>query len=55
MVRAIAEVDEPRAHELLAAAGGYVKVAIVMARRAVDAAQARALLERTNGSLRALL
>jgi N-acetylmuramic acid 6-phosphate etherase len=55
LVRAIAEVDEPRALELLAAGGGHVKVAIVMARRDVDAAQARALLDRANGSLRALL
>ena len=55
IVRAIAEVDEPGALESLAAAGGHVKVAIVMARQGVDAAQARALLERTNGSLRALL
>jgi N-acetylmuramic acid 6-phosphate etherase len=55
LVRAIAEVDEPRARELLAVAGGHVKVAIVMARRSVDAVQARALLESANGSLRALL
>ena len=55
MVRAIADVDEPRALELLADAGGHVKMAIVMARRDVDAAQARALLDRANGSLRALL
>ncbi|MGB9651574.1 MAG: hypothetical protein WCB01_07200, partial [Candidatus Cybelea sp.] len=55
MVRAIADVDEPRALELLADAGGHVKTAIVMARRDVDAAQARALLDRANGSLRALL
>jgi N-acetylmuramic acid 6-phosphate etherase len=55
IVRAIAEVDEPRALELLAATGGHVKLAIVMARQGVDAARARALLERTNGSLRALL
>ncbi|MGB8909471.1 MAG: N-acetylmuramic acid 6-phosphate etherase [Candidatus Cybelea sp.] len=55
IVRAIAEVEEPAALELLAAAGGHVKLAIVMARRGVNAAQARALLERTNGSLRTLL
>jgi N-acetylmuramic acid 6-phosphate etherase len=55
MVRAIAGVDEPRALELLADAGGHVKTAIVMARRDVDAAQARALLDQANGSLRALL
>jgi N-acetylmuramic acid 6-phosphate etherase len=55
LVRAIAEVDEPRARELLVAAGGHVKVAIVMDRRGVDAVAARALLDGVNGSLRALL
>jgi N-acetylmuramic acid 6-phosphate (MurNAc-6-P) etherase len=40
---------------LLEAAGGSVKVAVVMARRNVDAATARALLERERGRLRKLI
>jgi N-acetylmuramic acid 6-phosphate etherase len=55
LVRAIAEVDEARARELLAAADGRVKVAVVMQRQGIDAAQARVLLDRHGGSLRALL
>jgi N-acetylmuramic acid 6-phosphate etherase len=55
LVRAIAEVDEARARELLAAADGRVKVAVVMQRQGINAAQARALLDRHGGSLRALL
>jgi len=55
LVRTIAGVDERRARELLDAAGGGVKVAIVMERRGLDATEARALLERHGGVLRRLL
>jgi N-acetylmuramic acid 6-phosphate etherase len=55
LVRAIAGVGDERARELLAAASGSVKVAIVMASRDVDAREARALLERHGGLLRPLL
>jgi N-acetylmuramic acid 6-phosphate etherase len=51
----IAGIDEARARELLEAAGGRVKVAIVMERRGVGAAEAEALLAGCGGSLRALL
>ncbi len=55
LIRSIAQVDADRARDLLAAANGSVKVAIVMARRGVDARGAQALLDRCAGSLRALL
>jgi N-acetylmuramic acid 6-phosphate etherase len=55
LIRTIAQVDDERARELLAAADGRVKVAIVMAHRGVDAADAQQLLDRHDGSLRALL
>jgi N-acetylmuramic acid 6-phosphate etherase len=55
LVRAIANVSEERARELLAGAGGRVKVAVVMERRGVDAAQAERLLDEQHGSLRPLL
>jgi N-acetylmuramic acid 6-phosphate etherase len=55
LIGTIAEVDAGRAQELLSAADGSVKVAIVMARRGVDAARARALLDGQRGSLRAVL
>jgi N-acetylmuramic acid 6-phosphate etherase len=55
LVREIAQVEEPRARELLERANGRVKVAIVMERRSVDAARAEALLEANDGFLRALL
>ncbi|HEY2474858.1 MAG TPA: N-acetylmuramic acid 6-phosphate etherase [Candidatus Cybelea sp.] len=55
LIEQLARVDERRARELLAAAGGRVKVAVVMERRQVDAAHARALLERHDGALRPLL
>ena len=41
--------------ELLRAADGHVKLAIVMQRRGVNAADAKALLERAGGRLRAAL
>lgn len=55
LVERLANVDENRARELLAAARGRVKVAVVMERRGVTAAQARGLLESHDGALRALL
>jgi N-acetylmuramic acid 6-phosphate etherase len=55
LVRDIAGVGDERAQELLAAAAGSVKVAIVMERRALGASHARALLDENGGSLRALL
>jgi N-acetylmuramic acid 6-phosphate etherase len=55
LVARLARVEEERAKDLLAQAGGRVKIAVVMERRGVDAAQARALLERNDGALRGLL
>jgi N-acetylmuramic acid 6-phosphate etherase len=55
LVRTIANVSEDRARELLARAGGRVKVAVVMERRGVDAARAERLLDEQRGSLRPLL
>lgn len=55
LVREIAGVDDARAGELLSAAGGSVKVAIVMARRGLDAAGARDALATNGGRLRAVL
>lgn len=55
LVCAIAGVDGARASELLAQAGGRVKVAVVMERRALDAAAAEALLARHGGVLRSVI
>lgn len=55
LVGLLAGVDEAASAGLLEAAGGSVKVAVVMARRKVDAATARALLERERGFLRKLI
>jgi N-acetylmuramic acid 6-phosphate etherase len=55
LVRELAGVDEERARELLDAAGNRVKIAVVMERRAIDATQAQALLERHGGVLRELI
>lgn len=55
LVCRLAGVNEARARELLDSAGGRVKVAVVMARCAIDAAKAREILDRNGGSLRALL
>jgi N-acetylmuramic acid 6-phosphate etherase len=55
LVARLAHVSEERAKELLAQAGGRVKIAVVMESRGVDATQARALLERNDGALRRLL
>lgn len=55
LVTELASVNETRARQLLDEAGGRVKVAVVMDRHGVDAAQARALLAQHGDSLRALL
>ncbi len=55
LVVRLAQVSEARAEELLAQAGGSVKLAVLMQRRSLDAAQARALLEQNDGMLRQLL
>jgi N-acetylmuramic acid 6-phosphate etherase len=55
LVREVAGVGDARACELLEAAGGRVKVAIVMGRRGVGAAEAQAQLERCSGVLRKLI
>ncbi|HZV76627.1 MAG TPA: N-acetylmuramic acid 6-phosphate etherase [Candidatus Babeliales bacterium] len=55
LVRALANVDGARAQELLDAAGGRVKIAIVMERRRLTAVQAQTLLDAHAGSLRAVL
>lgn len=55
LIGTLAPANEERARELLDQAGGSVKIAVVMARRGVDAAQAHALLERERGFLRALM
>ncbi|HET6275914.1 MAG TPA: N-acetylmuramic acid 6-phosphate etherase [Candidatus Cybelea sp.] len=55
LVCELADVTEKRAGELLDAASGRVKVAIVMERRHLDAAQALEQLATNGGSLRELL
>jgi N-acetylmuramic acid 6-phosphate etherase len=55
LVMQLASVGERRADRLLNESGGSVKCAIAMAWRNVDAAQARALLDRHGGRLRDLL
>jgi N-acetylmuramic acid 6-phosphate etherase len=55
LVTLLADIGEERAREMLDAAEGNVRVAVVMARRNLDVAQARALLDRHAGSLRAVL
>ncbi len=55
LVVTLANVDDDRATELLAAADGRVKTAVVMAVHAVDAATANELLAASGGFLRALL
>jgi N-acetylmuramic acid 6-phosphate etherase len=55
LICSLAEVGTERASELLDAAGGRVKVAIVMQRRDVNAERAQSLLEAAGGSLRAVL
>ena len=55
LVTALARVDEARARTLLDDAQGSVKVAVVMARRALDPSGARAALAAHDGFLRPLL
>jgi N-acetylmuramic acid 6-phosphate etherase len=55
LVCQLSGVEERRARDLLAAANGRVKAAIVMGCRGVDAAHAQALLDANGGSLRSLL
>ncbi len=55
LVQTLVACDASEAERLLERAGGSVKVAVVMARRSVDAEAARALLRREEGKLRALL
>jgi N-acetylmuramic acid 6-phosphate etherase len=55
LVRDLALVDETRAAALLEDAGGSVKIAVTMQRRAVGADEARALLEGSGGFLRPVL
>jgi len=52
LVRHLTGCGEEEAAELLLAAGGRVKVAAVMGRRSVNAAEALALLDASQGSLR---
>lgn len=55
LVQRLAEVDEPRAEELLRQAHGSVKIAVVMQRCDVDPLQAESLLIARYGRLRSLL
>lgn len=52
IVAAAGRIDVPRAEELLAAAGGEAKTALVMARAGVDAPEARRRLAAAGGSVR---
>ena len=55
LVMHLADVDREAASRFLAAAGGRAKIAVVMARRGVEAPEAEALLESASGSLRRVL
>jgi N-acetylmuramic acid 6-phosphate etherase len=55
LVQEIAGVDEARARSLLEQAGGRVKLAVVMERNKIGAADAQRLLDRHGGALRALI
>lgn len=55
LVGELTGVEPSQARELLRAAGGSVKVAVLMNRRSVDASQARRLLESSGGFLRPVL
>lgn len=55
LVQRLTSLDDEAARAALTAAGGSVKVAIVMTRRGVDGETARTLLAENGGSLRALL
>jgi N-acetylmuramic acid 6-phosphate etherase len=55
LVKLLTRTDEERASTLLDQAVGSVKVAVVIGRRGVNADEARALLEREKGFLRAII
>ena len=55
LVMQLAQIDERRAAEVLALAGGRVKVAVVMVRRDLDPEAAKQCLQINGGSLRACL
>ena len=55
LVMQLADIDQTRAADLLEQADGSVKLAVVMACKHMDAAQARSLLQARGGSLRASL
>jgi len=55
LVMQLVHVDEHPASALLDAAGGNVKVAVVMGRHNIDAKEAQSRLEASGGSLRAVL
>lgn len=55
LVATLVPADDQRTMELLTEASGSVKVAVVMGRRGIDAGEARAALERAQGSLRKAL
>ena len=52
LVMQLTQESEDRARSLLDAAGGSVKVAVVMSKRGADAAKAQAILQSNKGSLR---
>ena len=55
LVRTLADVDERTARTLLDVADGNAKVAVVVSKRGISAADARQLLDENGGFLRALL
>jgi N-acetylmuramic acid 6-phosphate etherase len=55
LVCELTQLDPEQAQRYLDASGGSVKVAVVSARCGIDAAAARAVLERSAGSLRAAI
>src|SRR5262249_44180296 len=55
LVETLVPTSAEHAHELLHSAGGSVKVAVVMGRRAIDERAARGLLAQVHGRLRAAL
>ena len=55
IVRELAGVDRPEAERLLQAGNGSIPVAVIMARKSVDAATAKSLLDKAGGKLREAL
>ena len=55
IIQMITKVDRPTAAKLLDAAGGHVKLAIVMQKLNVDAPTAKAKLDAAGGLLRAAI